>query len=82
MLRKLLAGNEATTDCSKDETLHRSHPSANLLFQKAPEAASTYSLISQALTGGFRDFCLAVDRRLRLDKRPVWDDLEWRRRSG
>jgi hypothetical protein len=31
--------DEATADCSKDETLHRSHPIANFPFQEAPEAA-------------------------------------------
>jgi hypothetical protein len=59
-------GNEAAANCSKDETLHRSHPIANLLFQKAPEAVSTYSLISQTPTGSFRAFSLTFDLRWRL----------------
>ena len=53
-------GNEATTDCSKDETLHRSHPSANLLFQKAPEAASTYSLKKVTIVQGEDIMCFGV----------------------
>jgi hypothetical protein len=51
LVLELSFGNEAAANCSKDETLHRSHPIANLPSQKAPEAVSPKSLICQSPQG-------------------------------
>jgi NAD(P)-dependent dehydrogenase (short-subunit alcohol dehydrogenase family) len=44
-------GNEAAANCSKDETLDRSHPIANLLFQKAPEPDGGAIILTASVAG-------------------------------